>query len=197
MAFHTSFLALQHQRVQALVLHFERIHVERMQDVPILNKALRVEAIDFVFPEASQASEVVGEGVLITPWFMSLVRLPLYKRAHGQQVSRTFVRQFGVEKFDFIGAYDQTLGYHETCALFSPMWEFPHHEHACETAKAALTEIRQGQAQAQAESERKGGGPQVAPVPPSSASAPLAAAQAVAMPSRRFFLTGRAARGGA
>jgi [NiFe] hydrogenase assembly HybE family chaperone len=199
MAFQSSTLDLQQQRIQALVSHFERVQRERMHDVPILNLALRVEAVNFVFPAAARASDVVGEGVLITPWFMSLMRLPLYKQAHGQQLSRTFVRGFGVEEFDFIGAYDHALGYHETCALFSPMFEFTDHAHARETAEAALAEIRSASTGRSALPDLKPGESMAepAPVAPPIAQPKKVQPAPVAMPSRRFFLIGRAARGDA
>ena len=49
---------------------FARIHRERMADVPILNEALRVEAVGFV----ARGDEALG--VLVTPWFMNLMLVP-------------------------------------------------------------------------------------------------------------------------
>lgn len=149
-------------RVQALVAHFERVQAERMQGIPLLNAALQVEAVGFEW--GADTEEPVAEGVLITPWFMSLVRLPAQALPHGGQVGRSFVREFGSERFDFIGAHDPAVGYHETCALFSPMGGFGTQALARETAREALALTR--------------------PAPP--------AVPAPVPPRRAFFLGGRA-----
>ena len=56
--------------VAQLVDHFRRVHIERMQGMPILNPALEVQAVGF------RELEEHLLGVLITPWFMNLVLLP-------------------------------------------------------------------------------------------------------------------------
>ena len=48
-----------------------RIQRERMADIPLLNPALEVQAVGFSVWEAYCL------GVLITPWFMNLMLLPL------------------------------------------------------------------------------------------------------------------------
>lgn len=131
------------QRVDALCHHFVRVHTERMAGIPLLNGALSVEAVGFEWAAQTEAgASPVAEGVLITPWFMSLVRLPLAVLPHGNQVGRKAVRQFGCERFDFIGAHDEAVGYHETCALFSPMGGFTSQELARDTALASLALVR-------------------------------------------------------
>ena len=133
------------QRVTALVDFYRRVQTERMQGIPILNPALLVEAVGFrraEVPEEAPEQEPVAEGVLITPWFMSLVRLPLALQPHGNRVARKFVRDFGSEGFEFIGAHDDAVGYHETCALFSPMEGFATQAQAVETALASLALVR-------------------------------------------------------
>ncbi len=150
-------------RVQALEDFYRHVQAERMQGVPLLNAALCVEAVGFEWARTGD-EDPVAEGVLITPWFMSLVRLPAQPLPHGGQVGRSFVRDFGSERFDFIGAHDPAIGYHETCALFSPMGEFATQALARETAREALALTRPA--------------PPVTPPP---------------VPSRRaFFLGGRA-----
>lgn len=172
---------LLNQRVDALVMHFARVQRERMQGVPLLNPALRVEAVDFVCANAEPASAevAVAEGVLITPWFMSLLRLPLCQQAHRDRVGRRVIHAFGLEQFDFIGAADDALGYYETCALFSPMFEFATQDLARDTARAALREIREG-AHTTAPAA-------VVPTAPSNS------AETPAVPARRLFLMGRGA----
>lgn len=147
-------------RVSALVNFYRLVQAERMQGVPILNPALSVEAVGFEWRDEGQT---VAEGVLITPWFMSLVRLPAAVEGHGGRVARKSVHEFGNERFEFIGAYDPALGYHETCALFSPMGGFQSQEQARETAHAALGLLR--------------------PAPAPAVAEPV--------PSRRAFFTGR------
>lgn len=129
-------------RVLALEDFYRFVQTERMQGIPLLNAALRVEAVGFEWGATADAEMPVAEGVLITPWFMSLVRLPEQALPHGNQVGRSFVRAFGSERFDFIGAHDPAIGYHETCALFSPMGEFPTQALARETAQEALALTR-------------------------------------------------------
>jgi len=133
---------LLHQRVAALVAHFARVQTERMQGIPLLNPALCVEAVGFEWIGSEEAAEPVAEGVLITPWFMSLLRLPSENLPHGNRVGRKAVRDFGSERFDFIGAHDPAIGYHETCALFSPMNDFTSQDLARETALASLALVR-------------------------------------------------------
>ena len=131
------------QRVSALVTHFVRVQTERMTGIPLLNPALRVEAVGFEWAAgAEETTEPVAEGVLITPWFMSLLRLPSVNLPHGNRVGRKAVRDFGSERFDFIGAHDPAIGYHETCALFSPMNGFTSQDLARETALASLALVR-------------------------------------------------------
>jgi len=84
----------------------------------------------------------VAEGVIITPWFMSLLRLPLAIQDHRWRVGRKRTLAFGNERFDFIGAHDPDLGFHEACALFSPMAEFRTQAQARETAQAVLDQLR-------------------------------------------------------
>lgn len=161
------------QRVQLLVGFYRHVQTERMQGIPILNPALCVEAVGFEWALSQAGAPQVAEGVLITPWFMSLVRLPAAHEAHGGRVGRSTVHGFGNERFDFIGAHDPAVGFHQTCALFSPMGSFRTQDLARETATQALALLR--------------------PAPPADAPAtppPLTPAA----PSRRAFFTGQRAR---
>lgn len=125
-------------RVAALVAFYRQVETERMLGIPILNPALSVEAVGF---RMVTGDEAVAEGVLITPWFMSLVRLPLAVEGHGGRVGRKRVHACGTERFEFIGAHDPVLGFHESCALFSPMNDFGHQALARETAQAVMTAL--------------------------------------------------------
>jgi [NiFe] hydrogenase assembly HybE family chaperone len=163
------------QRVSALVTHFVRVQTERMVCIPLLNPALSVEAVGFEWAGgAEEGSEPVAEGVLITPWFMSLLRLPLVNLPHGNRVGRKAVRDFGSERFDIIGAHDPAIGYHETCALFSPMNGFTGQDLARETPLASLALVR--------------------PAPEAPELAPVAAEP---LPARRAFFMARRPDAGA
>ena len=163
-----------HQRVSALVTHFMRVQTERMVGIPLLNPALSVEAVGFEWAEGDEGAEPVAEGVLITPWFMSLLRLPSVNLPHGHRVGCKFVRNFGSERFDFIGAHDPAIGYHETCALFSSMYGFTGQDLARETALASLALVR--------------------PAPEAPELAPIAAEP---LPPRRAFFMARRPDAGA
>lgn len=167
------------RRVDALVAHFERVRTERMVGIPMLNPALRVEAVGFRWAEVQGGNEeVLAEGVLITPWFMNLVRLPARLLPHGNLVGRKFVRDFGSERFDFIGGHDGAIGYHETCALFSPMQDFDSQVRAVDTANEVLALVR--------------------PQPSTAAASAAPKAPALVVPSRRaFFTMGRGSSAGA
>lgn len=130
-------------RVQALVALFERIAATRMQGVPMLHEALRVAAVGFE-PDAGAGDAAGAVGVLVTPWFMNLVWLPLDEPpADGVlPVGATRTRVLGAERFDFIGAFEEAIGPFEACSLFSPMDEFADQAAALATAEAVLSLLR-------------------------------------------------------
>ncbi|MBE0586466.1 MAG: [NiFe]-hydrogenase assembly chaperone HybE [Hydrogenophaga sp.] len=162
-------------RVQALVDFYRHVQHERMQDIPLLNPALHVEAVGFEWAAgAEETTEPMAEGVLITPWFMSLLRLPSMNLPHGNRVGRKAVRDFGSERFEFIGAHDPALGYHEACALFSPMNGFTSQDLVRETTLASLALVR--------------------PEPETPVEAPVAAEP---LPARRAFFMARRPDAGA
>lgn len=132
-------LALSGQTA-ALRQCFERIGATRMYGVPVMHPKLRVEAIGFE-PCADEDGGPAALGVLLTPWFMNLIRLPLQGTqcaAPGQ--SRAY--RIGAERFDFIGAHEAGFGGYEMCSLFSPMFEFADHAAARATACEVLLALR-------------------------------------------------------
>lgn len=133
------------QRVALLTAYFSHVQRERMSGIPLVNPALRVEAVGFVWGGTTSDETgacPVAEGVLITPWFMSLLRLPAEAQPCGGHAGSSRMRQFGEERFDFIEAYDPVIGSYESCALFSPMCDFTSQELARETALASLALVR-------------------------------------------------------
>lgn len=112
---------------------FFRIQRVQMADVPILNPALSVEAVDF------QRWQGHWLGVLVTPWCMSLLRLPgsteAWTAAGDNQ--RCFIR-FPAGDFAFLGGHEPELGSYLSCPLFSPMERFGSQKEASLTARASL-----------------------------------------------------------
>ena len=121
------------QICQNLEAAFDAILQTRMQDVPVLNSALSVQALGFLRYQQDWL------GVLITPWFMNLLLLPepesaWQTQAPGSKFSRTF--PYGV--FEFTMANEAQLGVYAVCSLFSPMFQFEGQAAAAAAAKAAL-----------------------------------------------------------
>ena len=117
----------------ALEVAFARVLRDQMQDLPMVNPALVVEAVGF------RPWHAHWLGILITPWFMNLVLMPRLSgqwQAIGERESRHYVFPAGV--FEFIGARDAALGDYQACSLFSPMFEFADPPQARATAMAAL-----------------------------------------------------------
>jgi [NiFe] hydrogenase assembly HybE family chaperone len=141
-------------RVRALVALFETIACTRMAGVPMLNPALRVEAVGFECEvdavdacepgdaDCDAAAPTVAVGILVTPWFMNLVALPLGRAASVDGVGRVESRTLGGQRFEFIGAHEPALGAFSACSLFSPMFEFADPAAARATARAVLDTLR-------------------------------------------------------
>jgi [NiFe] hydrogenase assembly HybE family chaperone len=125
-------------RVAALEAMFARIASTRMADIPILHAGLRVQARGFEAEEGGRA----GVGVLVTPWFMNLVRLPLVADEPIAALGVSQTRRVGCERFEFIGALEDGFGAYEACSLFSPMFDFVDHDAAIATADAVMVELR-------------------------------------------------------
>lgn len=120
---------------------FRRIHAERMSDVPILNPALAVEAVDFARHDGHWL------GIVVTPWCMSLLRVPgdgavAWDQPPGEQ--RRY-HAFPTGTLPFLGSDEAELGAFQSCALISPMGQFASQDDAVQTARAALVSLRQTQ----------------------------------------------------
>ncbi len=117
----------------ALANVFQRIQDERMQGVPVLNPALEVACVGF------RGWQEYCLGVLITPWFMSLVMLPTEGEGQlqlktGQKVTHAFPS--GI--YEFIVGDEPGIGRYLSCSLFSPVFEFADQEAAVATAEAVM-----------------------------------------------------------
>jgi [NiFe] hydrogenase assembly HybE family chaperone len=115
---------------------FERVHRERMHDVPILNSALAIKAV------GTRAVEAGWLSALVTPWFINLMLLP--RTAEHLQDYRTLrlgstvVHGFPAGCFEFIVGEEDDLGRYQMCSLFSPVLEFESHGAALITAESAI-----------------------------------------------------------
>jgi [NiFe] hydrogenase assembly HybE family chaperone len=164
-------------RAAALAAVFRDIEATRMQGVPILNPRLRVQAVGF---EPDRDEPALALGVLVTPWFINLVRLPLDAAGEGAlaAVGESRARGAGSLRADFIGAHEPAVGRFEACSLFSPVLEFADQAAALATAEEVLRLLRE---------------PAPVDAPASRPAAPANAAPAAPVPDRRSFLFGRRA----
>ena len=158
-----SISASDQARVEALAQCFERIAHTRMRDVPVQNPLLHVQAVGFARHRWGQEERLLG--VLVTPWFMALLRLPLNAPAKALAVGHKLEVALGAQQFEFIGAHEENIGAYESCSLFSPMFEFADQAAAVVTAAEVLQQLRK----------------------------PVALPDAPALPARRGFLIGRSA----
>lgn len=112
---------------------FFRIQHERMAEVPMLNPALAVEAIDF------QLWRRHWLGIVVTPWCMSLLLIPgsVSDWISTGENQRRFIN-FPAGDFAFLGSDEPELGEFQTCSLFSPMDKFATQSDAVMTARAAM-----------------------------------------------------------
>jgi [NiFe] hydrogenase assembly HybE family chaperone len=135
-----------HHTPQHRVLALERVFTEiahtRMRGVPVQNPAVHIQAFGFA-PDPEDPDMLLG--VLVTPWFMNLVRLPSKVSCAGDHllaVGKKARRTVGNESFEFIGAHEHDIGTFEVCSLFSPMFEFASHAAAADTANDILNLLR-------------------------------------------------------
>jgi len=128
-------------RVQALEATFRRIAATRMAGLPLLHAGLSVQAVDF---EADAQGQALG--VLVTPWFMNLVRLPLEAHAQGSNSlpppGQARDQAVGGWTFRFHGHSEPGLGHFAAASLASPMAEFADQAAAVATARALLEQLR-------------------------------------------------------
>lgn len=123
----------EHNPTEAVEQVFVRIQHERMADVPILNLALSVEAIDF------QRWQGHWLGIVITPWCMSVLLVPgsIENWISTGENKRRFIK-FPAGDFAFLGSDEGKIGEYQSCSLFSPMDKFSTQSQASMTARASL-----------------------------------------------------------
>jgi len=112
---------------------FRRIQGTRMRDIPILNAALSVAAVDFRRYQAHWL------GALVTPWTINLMLLPATttgKPPIATGTTRTVA--FPAGDFEFIAGHEPGIGAYEACSLYSPVTEFADQATAVATARSAI-----------------------------------------------------------
>ncbi len=125
-----------------IISTFQMIHEERMAGIPILNSKLDVDAVGF------ERFEDHFVGILVTPWFMNLMLLPVQDppsdgavSVNQPQIGSNINVSLPAGRFEFIAGYEDALGPFMSCSLFSPMFEFADQETAMITAQSAYSEV--------------------------------------------------------
>jgi [NiFe] hydrogenase assembly HybE family chaperone len=157
-------------RAARLEAAFTRIWKTRMEGLPFLNPALRVEAVGF------RAWQGEWLGALVTPWSVNLVLLPGDGAWTALPPGGERVATLPAGRFPFVAGADDELGEYHACSLFSPALAFVDHDAARATAEAALAALFDA-----------------AHAPGPDAFQPSRAAEADAV-TKRDFLRGRFAR---
>lgn len=118
---------------------FENIAATRMAGLPILNPALRVEAVGF------REWEGRWIGVLVTPWTISLVLLPGPDAPLEPLLpDEKRVWNFPSGAYEFMGLHEPELGVCHFCPLISPVAEFSTHAEASAIAREVIAVLFRG-----------------------------------------------------
>jgi [NiFe] hydrogenase assembly HybE family chaperone len=108
-----------HPRVLALIEQFQRIDAG-MRDLPIYNDKITIEAIGFrLFGDA----ELLG--VVLTPWFMNLIALPIEPAPMDMaEIGRTVRVMLPAGQRAFVAGGDELIGLYKAHSLHSPVLNF-------------------------------------------------------------------------
>jgi [NiFe] hydrogenase assembly HybE family chaperone len=128
---------------QTLESVFRCIEQERMQDMPMCNPNLQVQAVGF------QSWGEYYLGVMITPWFMNLMLLPqsdktlsdMQQTQEGSKQTHVFPSGY----YEFVNGREEGLGCYQVCSLFSPLLEFEQQSIVVEVAQSVLRELMQAE----------------------------------------------------
>jgi len=118
-----------------LVARYQKIYEERMQGVPVVNTRLAVEAVGF---DPWQGGEL---GVLITPWFMNLVLLPMPDMLADLPQGHRIECEFPSGPCELTVYQDEELGPYLAAVLFRTVADFPDQDMARAVAVEALAQI--------------------------------------------------------
>ena len=126
------------QIAQQIEAAFERILREKMQGIPIVNPAIRVETLGF------QQYEGRVFGIVVTPWLMNLVLLPADDDDWSElELGDKKWHRIGPRQYKFLVNDFDSVGRCQTHSLYSPMGEFRSHEQARNAALQFLDELMQ------------------------------------------------------
>ncbi|OMH32072.1 [NiFe]-hydrogenase assembly chaperone HybE [Motiliproteus sp. MSK22-1] len=101
-----------------------------------INPALEVAAVQF----QDYQGQVLG--VIITPWFMGLILLPLELEGwRDHQTGDSHTERLPAGEFEFVHGWDPGFGAYGSCPLFSPMDEFPDQATAIQMAERAMEQL--------------------------------------------------------
>ncbi|MGI9236218.1 MAG: [NiFe]-hydrogenase assembly chaperone HybE [Woeseiaceae bacterium] len=121
--------------VADLVRQFENIYVEHMQDLPIVNPRVQVEAVGF------QKFGVHQLGVLITPWFMNLILLPGSEEWSTTAQGDTSVIEFPSGPMEFTSCHDASIGTYLSAVLFRSVSDLSDQPMAVELARQVMNNL--------------------------------------------------------
>ncbi|HOV03207.1 MAG TPA: [NiFe]-hydrogenase assembly chaperone HybE [Hyphomicrobiales bacterium] len=123
------------RKVGVLVRRF-RIIAEGMRDLPLCNPAIAVEAVDFRIHDGE------GVGVLITPWFMNVVLLPLDDQPFEMAaMGRKRLVEMPAGPREFLVGGDEVTGLFAAHSLHSPILDVSSHDAAVAVARSALDKL--------------------------------------------------------
>ncbi len=112
---------------------FTKIHLEKMQGIPILNPAIEIQAVGFQHYQ----DRVIG--VIITPWLMNVVILPAeHEDWSGMELGHKQPHKFPSKTCKFMINHIEGIGSCQTHSLYSPMRDFACHEQALSMAQDFL-----------------------------------------------------------
>jgi len=108
---------------------FARIGRERMTGLPLLNEALRVEAVGL------RRTDMGWAGILVTPWLMNLMLLPAHE-VPWQPLSIGQRRRIRLPAgiFELLGGWEPELGSYQYGPMCSTMSAFADHDAARQVA---------------------------------------------------------------
>jgi len=118
-----------------MVQQFETIYLEHMQDLPVINKALQVEAVGFRDYHGDQL------GVLITPWFMNLILLPEVDNWSNSPQGDTSSIDFPSGRIEFAVSHDKVLGTYLSAVAFRGVVELADQATARKLALEVLSDL--------------------------------------------------------
>ena len=117
---------------RSLEEHFRHVHATQMQDVPLLNPLLQVEAVDFqTLPDNAGII-----GVLITPWFMNLLWVADTAETFVSGNTRLLALPSG--EYSLNANHAANVGTFYSVSLFSPVLQFTDHAAAVLTAQQIM-----------------------------------------------------------